>query len=79
MGNYGINNFYLYRFDNQKKFQFIPWDKSEAFKEATDSSIVHNLTDVPEAQRNRLMTKVLSYSDRSNQYLDVLAEVLRSV
>ncbi len=79
IGNYGVNNFYLYRFNNQKKFQFIPWDKSEAFKAGADSSIFHNLNDVPEAQRNRLMTKLLSYPERYSQYLDVLAEVGRSV
>ena len=79
IGNYGINNFYLYRFNNQKKFQLIPWDKSEAFKASADSSIFHNLTDVPEGQRNRLMTRALSYSDLYAQYLDVLAEIGRSV
>ena len=57
IGNYGINNFYVYRFDNQKRFQLIPWDKSEAFKAGSDSSIFHNLNDVPDAQRNRLMDR----------------------
>ena len=26
-GNWGMNNFYFYRFDNRKLFTFIPWDK----------------------------------------------------
>ena len=30
------NNFYLYRFENKDLFQFIPWDKSEAFKGGVD-------------------------------------------
>jgi spore coat protein CotH len=79
IGNYGVNNFYLYRFNGQKRFQFIPWDKSEAFKASVDSSIFHNLTDVPEAQRNRLMTRALSYADLYAQYLDAIAEIAQSV
>lgn len=78
IGNYGINNFYLYRFDNQKRFQLIPWDKSEAFKAPSDSSIFHNLNDVPDAERNRLMIRVLSYQGLYNQYLDTLASVAAS-
>ncbi len=27
----GVNNFYLYRFDESKRFQFIPWDKDATF------------------------------------------------
>jgi spore coat protein CotH len=78
IGNYGINNFYVYRFDNQKRFQLIPWDKSEAFKAAADSSIFHNLNDVPEAQRNRLFIRILSYPELYNQYLDTLQQVANS-
>lgn len=75
IGNYGINNFYVYRFNNQKRFHMIPWDKSEAFKAAPESSIFHNLTDVPDAQRNRLMQRILSYPDLYTQYLDTLAAI----
>jgi spore coat protein CotH len=78
LGNYGVNNFYLYRFDNQKRFQFIPWDKSEAFKAPADSSIFHNLSDVPDAQRNRLMMRVLSFPNLYNQFLDTLTQVANS-
>jgi len=78
LGNYGINNFYVYRFNNQKRFQLIPWDKSEAFKAGPESSIFHNLNDVPDAQRNRLMTRVLSFPDLYNQYLDTLQSVANS-
>jgi spore coat protein H len=78
IGNYGINNFYLYRFDNQKRFQLIPWDKSEAFKAGADSSIFHNLNNVPEAERNRLMGRILAYPELYAQYLDILDEIARS-
>ncbi len=79
IGNYGINNFYLYRPDNQKLFTFIAWDKSEAFQAGPTSSIFHNINDVPEAQRNHLMTRALSIPDLYNSFLDALLECARSV
>ena len=77
IGNYGVNNFYLYRFDNQKRFAFIAWDKSEAFQAGPTSSILHNINDVPDAQKNKLMTRVLSFTDLHNQFLDTLLECAR--
>jgi len=78
IGNYGINNFYVYRFNNQKRFQMIPWDKSEAFKAGPESSIFHNLNDVGEAQRNRLLTRMLSYPEFYTLYLDTLTQIANS-
>lgn len=78
IGNWGVNNFYVYRFDNQKRFHLIPWDKSEAFKAGADSSIFHNLNDVSDSERNRLMTRILSYPDLYNRYLDTLAAIATS-
>jgi hypothetical protein len=72
LGNVGMNNFYMYRLDNQNRFVFIPWDKSESFLAGPATSIWHNITDVPDAQKNRLMSRVLSYSDLYNVYLDTL-------
>ena len=43
IGNYGVNNFYLYRFQNSIQSTFIPWDKSNAFW-ALDWNIMHNFT-----------------------------------
>ena len=31
LGDYGLNNFYLYRFQNSISSQLIPWDKSNTF------------------------------------------------
>ena len=78
VGNYGVNNFYVYRFDNQKRFHMFPWDKSEAFKAPADSSIFHNLNDVSDAQRNRLFTRILSYPDLYDLYLDTLVQIANS-
>jgi spore coat protein H len=74
----GMNNFYFYRFQNLKQFAFIEWDKSEAFKGGVDSSIFHNITDVPPTQQNRLLSRALAYQDLSNLYLDTLLECVRS-
>jgi spore coat protein H len=78
IGNYGINNFYFYRFDNQKTFLFIPWDKSEAFKAGPTSSVFHNISDVPDSVKNRLMTRALSYPDLYNYFLDTLIACAQS-
>jgi CotH kinase protein len=78
IGDYGINNFYLYRFNNQKRFMFVGWDKSEAFKGGFDAGIFRNMTDVPPSEQNRLMTRILSYRDLYDLYLDSLLECARS-
>lgn len=32
VGEFGMNNFYLYQYGGQKKFVFIPWDKDTSFQ-----------------------------------------------
>ena len=78
IGNYGINNFYFYRFNNQKLFSFIAWDKSEAFQAGPESSVFHNLNDVPEGNRNRLVSRALSFPSLRNTFLDALLECAQS-
>ncbi|MEQ1869210.1 MAG: CotH kinase family protein [Vicinamibacterales bacterium] len=78
VGNYGINNFYLYRLTNQPLFTFIAWDKSEAFKAGPESSVFHNINDVGEAQKNRLVSKVLADNALYATFLDALLECARS-
>lgn len=34
VGQFGMNNFYLYQYGGQKKFFFIPWDKDTSFQAA---------------------------------------------
>ena len=34
VGQFGMNNFYLYQYGNQKKFVFLPWDKDTSFTAA---------------------------------------------
>ena len=78
IGNYGINNFYIYRLNAQKLFNLIAWDKSEAFQAGPESSVFHNINDTPEPQRNRLLMKALSQTDLFNAYLDALLECART-
>jgi len=78
LGDYGVNNFYFYRFQNKNLFTFIPWDKSEAFKGGAGYSIFHNITDVPSWLRNRLMDRVISFPDLHDLYLNALLECARS-
>jgi hypothetical protein len=74
----GMNNFYFYRFDNRNLFTVIGWDKSEAFKGGTNADIFRGITGVPDSQKNRLLTRVLSFSDLKTAFLDALLECVRS-
>jgi spore coat protein CotH len=77
LGDFGANNFFLHRFDNTKRFSFIPWDKSEAFKGGINFGILHNIIDVPSPVQNRLMARTISQPDNLNFYLDQLLECVR--
>jgi spore coat protein CotH len=35
LGNWGMNNFYLYRFEDSSRHQLIPWDKDSSFRSTT--------------------------------------------
>jgi hypothetical protein len=78
LGDWGMNNYYWYRFVSTKRFTFLPWDKSEAFKNGYWYSIFHNITGVPESEQNRLMKRALSYQDLYDLYLDTMLECVRS-
>ena len=78
-GNYGTNNFYLYRFENKSLLQFIAWDKSEAFKDGPEFPIYHNINDIGAQYRNRLTTAVLSIPAMNNLYLDTLLDCAKSI
>jgi spore coat protein CotH len=71
LGDWGTTNFYLYRPANSNLHVFIPWDKSETMHDRT-LSIFHNVDDVPEPVRNRIMDRAMKYRDLANLYLDVL-------
>lgn len=78
IGNWGMNNFFMYRRRELKLFTFIPWDKSDAFLYGFGRSIWQNITGVDDSLKNRLMTRALQYVDIYNQYLDTLVQCVQS-
>jgi spore coat protein CotH len=72
-GDYGMNNFYLYRFTNKNLFMFLPWDKSNTFWD-TNFSIFRNIKDGPVDRRNRLVLRAFQEPDLLKLYLDTLLE-----
>ena len=78
LGDFGMNNFYIYRFQDRKLFQLIAWDKSQAFSSPT-FSIWRKIRGVNGSQMNRLMTRALASRDLYDLYLDTLLECIRSI
>lgn len=78
VGTYvGMNNFYLYQFEDSTRFTFIPWDKSEAFTGGPEYPIWHYVDDVPTWMRNRLVDRAVRFSELRRVYLDTLIECTR--
>ena len=44
LGDYALNNFFLYRYENSFLYTVIPWDKSNTFWTPMDRDIYHNWT-----------------------------------
>jgi hypothetical protein len=72
LGDWGMNNFYLYRFAGTTRATLIPWDKSEAFKSGVAASIWRNVDDVPVPSRNALMVRAMREPSLRGLYLDTL-------
>ena len=64
-GDWGINNFYLYRAAGSDRFQFLPWDKDVNFREA-DRDVFTGLTD------NHLFGTALEHSRLHELYVRAL-------
>jgi hypothetical protein len=73
-GDYGPNNFYIYRFQNTTRFQIIPWDKSNTFWEDPFYSIFRNITDGPENRRNQLVLRAMRDAELRELYRTTLLE-----
>jgi spore coat protein CotH len=78
-GDYGPNNFYIYRFLDTSKFQIIPWDKSNTFWESAAYSIFRNIEDGTESKRNRLVLRALKDTDLRELWLDTILECATSI
>jgi len=70
LGLWGMNNFYLYRFANTTRFQFIPWDKDVTLGNPGQSIWFNTDTNV-------LTRRVLSHRELQESYLDSLQQTAR--
>lgn len=64
-GDWGVNNFYLYRFASSDRFQFLPWDKDVTFREL-DRDVFENL------ESHHLFSTALQFDGPRNAYLAAL-------
>ena len=64
-GDWGMNNFYLYRFAASDQFQFLPWDKDVNFREI-DRDVFTGLDD------NHLLGTALKHSRLRDLYVRAL-------
>ena len=67
-GQWGMNNFYLYRPAQSPQFQFIPWDKDGAFVNL-DRSVLQDL------DRNVLVRRLLGIPRFAEYFLKKLEEI----
>lgn len=68
LGYAGLNNFYLYRFEGEKRSQFLPWDKDNTFA-ARDYPILQGVDE------NVLVRRALAVPELRAAYLDALLAV----
>jgi spore coat protein CotH len=67
-GDWGMNNFYLYRFAGSERFQFIPWDK-DVWAREVDRSVYAGL------EEHGLFAAALSRSHLRGRYEEALRRV----
>jgi len=75
-GDYGPNNFYIYRFENKNLLAFIPWDKSNTFWQ-TDYSLFRNIDDG--LHQNRLVVRALADPELRDLYLTTILKCADSI
>lgn len=75
-GDYGPNNFYMYRLANSTSFRLLPWDKSNTFWDApsADYGILRNIVDGIPSHRDSLVLRAFQEPDLYNLWLDTLLE-----
>jgi spore coat protein CotH len=71
LGNYGVNNFYLYQFGGDTLFQFIPWDKDSSLSESQVDLFLN-------VSHNVLARRLLADSDLQRFYVDAVVEAVTS-
>lgn len=69
LGDWGMNNFYLYRSAGKKQFVFLPWDKDVTFS-STTRSVWHN------SDRNVLSRRLLAIPAYHDHFTRALQQVM---
>ena len=77
-GDYGPNNFWLYRYANTNKFVFVPFDKSNTFWN-TPYFIFQNLSTGIPSHRNLLVLRAMRYDDLKDVYENAILECANSI
>jgi hypothetical protein len=70
-GQWGMNNFYLYRTANSTKFRIVPWDADFTFT-------YWNAGIFERKDENVLFSKAITFSDLRTLYLDVMEQCAKS-
>ena len=65
LGDWGVNNIYLYQFENQKRWTFLPWDQDLAFYDTQFEIFRH-------VDANVLASRLLALPGARKTYLDTL-------
>lgn len=71
VGEFGVNNFYLYQYGNSTKFVLIPWDKDTAFN-GGQWPISYNL------ENNVLTRKLMADPAKQKVYRDAVVRAVRT-
>ena len=71
LGYAGVNNFYMYRFENSSRSQFLPWDKDNTFR-SVDFPVMRGVND------NVLARRTLNVEEHRNRFFDTLLEAASS-
>jgi len=71
VGDYGVNNFYLYQYGNSTRFVLIPWDKDTAFI-GGQWPLMYNLED------NVLTRKLMADPAKQKVYRDAVVQAVRT-
>jgi hypothetical protein len=71
LGEFGVNNFYLYRLEHSEQHVLIPWDDDLAFKDPSFDVFSG-------AQANAVMPRILQNRDYLSLYVATLQETVDS-
>ena len=80
-GDWGMNNFYLYQFENQNRWQFHVWDKDNTFayptedqpRRAIEFDIFRHL------DQNQLIRRGINCTGGTREYLNALLRIADNV